>query len=112
MQGERQQQTSLRPSAPARGRFAPLWKSPQLRQTIISTGSVGAFFGAVPTLAWVSSRSWENAFPHGWNLAVQAFELLVICCGSIAFCVLIFGLIPMFLQYVFVSMVCHWTGRP
>jgi len=28
-----------------------MWKAPQVTQTIHSTGSVGAFFGAVPTLA-------------------------------------------------------------
>ena len=87
------------------------WKSSQVRQTIISTGSVGAFFGAVPTLAWLLSRSRGNAFPQGWNLVVQAFDLLLFFCGSIAVCILIFGLLPMALQCMFVTMVRHWTGR-
>lgn len=89
-----------------------MWKAPQFRQTIISTGSVGALFGAAPTLAWVSFRARGNAFPQGWNLAVQMFDLLLIFCGSIAICIVIFGLLPMALQCLFVGLVHRWTGRP
>jgi hypothetical protein len=84
----------------------------QIRQTIISTGTVGAIFGMVPVLAVLAFESeyGSHAAPaRSW--LVQAFELGLVLLGSIAFCILVFGLVPMALQLGFVWLARRWTGR-
>ena len=84
----------------------------QLRQTIISTGVVGAIFGLVPILAVLAFESeyGRHAAPaRSW--LVQAFELGLVLLGSIAFCIVVFGLVPMALQLGFAWLARRWTGR-
>ena len=84
----------------------------QLRQTIISTGVVGAIFGLVPVLAVLAFESeyGRHAAPARLWL-VQAFELGLVLLGSIAFCIVVFGLVPMALQLGFAWLARRWTGR-
>jgi len=84
----------------------------QLRQTIISTGVVGAIFGLVPVLAIVAFESeyGRHAAPER-SLLIQALDLGLVVVASAAFCILCFGLVPLALQHGFVWLVRHWTGR-
>jgi len=84
----------------------------QFRQTIVSTGAVGAVFGILPVLgalAWRSEYS-RNSGPPSSFLS-QAFDLGLVFLASIAFCILFFGLLPMAVQHGFVWVVRRWTGR-
>ncbi|WP_162375217.1 hypothetical protein [Pseudoxanthomonas sangjuensis] len=84
----------------------------QFRQTIISTGAVGAIFGIIPVLgilAWRSEYS-RNPSPPPSFLS-QAFDLGLVFFASVAFCILFFGLLPMAVQHVFVWAVRRLTGR-
>ena len=84
----------------------------QFRQTIISTGVVGAVFGAVPVLVLLVSF-----FTHGRTpapsrpLLAMSLDLGLIFIGCMAFCILFFGLVPMAVQHAFVYVVRRWTGR-
>lgn len=85
----------------------------QLRQTIISTGVVGAIFGLVPVLAIVAFESeYGRHAASARPLLAQAFDLGLVLLGGIAFCIVFFGLVPMAIQHVFVWLVRRWTGRP
>ncbi|WP_282269891.1 hypothetical protein [Stenotrophomonas sp. PS02298] len=89
-----------------------MWQRRQLRQTIISTGCVGALFGVLPVLALLaSSLEHQHHSNHSRPLIAQALELGLLFFGCILFCVIIFGLLPMAVQYCFVWMVRRWTGR-
>ena len=84
----------------------------QLRQTIISTGAVGAVFGILPvlgTLAWRSEYS-RNPSPSPSFLSL-AFDLGLVFVASVAFCILFFGLLPMMVQHGFAWVARRWTGR-
>ena len=84
----------------------------QLRQTIISTGVVGAVFGLVPVLAIVAFESeyGHHAAPER-SLLIQVLDLGLVLVASVAFCIFCFGLLPMALQHGFVWLVRRWTGR-
>lgn len=84
----------------------------QLRQTIISTGIVGAIFGLVPVLAILAfeSEHGRHAAPAR-TLLIQALDLGLVVVASAAFCIMCFGLLPMALQHGFVWLVHRWTGR-
>ena len=89
-----------------------MWQRRQLKQTIISTGAVGAVFGALPTLGLIAFRSDYGATSaQARPLVLQALDLGFVFFGSIAFCIAVFGLLPMALQYAFVWLVRRWTGR-
>ena len=92
-----------------------MWQKEQLRQTIISTGAVGAFFGllfALASVAFYSEQGRAIALGYGpvpWTTyAEHAAAAFVI---SVIGCILVFGLLPMALQYVFAWLVRLWTGR-
>jgi hypothetical protein len=89
-----------------------MWQRRQLRETIISTGVVGAVIGALPALSLVASRS-EYAHPAAQvrPLVLLAMDVGLVFLGSIAFCIVVFGLLPMALQYAFVWCVRRWTGH-
>lgn len=84
----------------------------QLRQTIISTGTVGAVFGMVPVLAVLAFESeYGRHAAQARSLLMQAFDLGLVMVASVVFCILCFGLLPMALQHGFVWLVRRWTGR-
>lgn len=84
----------------------------QFRQTIISTGAVGAIFGIVPVLAVLAFRSEYSRLPvPARSLLAQAFDLGLAFSGSIAFCIFFFGHLPMAVQHGFIWLVRRWTGR-
>lgn len=84
----------------------------QFRQTIISTGVVGAIFGLVPVLAILAFESeyGRHAAPAR-SLLIQALDLGLVVVASVVFCIFCFGLLPMALQQGFVWLVRRWTGR-
>ena len=84
----------------------------QFRQTIISTGVVGALFGLVPVLAMLAleSEHGRQAVPAR-SLLIQALDLGLFVVASVVFCILCFGLLPMALQHGFVWLVRRWTGH-
>lgn len=89
-----------------------MWQREQLRQTIISTGCVGALFGILPVLGLLAFRSEYQRFPtYSRPLIAQALDVGVLFFGSVLFCVVVFGLLPMALQYCFIWVVRRWTGR-
>jgi hypothetical protein len=89
-----------------------MWQRRQLRQTIISTGCVGALFGILPILGLLASRSELQHLPsHSRPLFAQAIDLGLLFVGSVLFCIIVFGLLPMAVQYVFIWMVRRWSGR-
>ena len=89
-----------------------MWQRRQLRQTIISTGCVGALFGILPLLALlVSSVEHQHLPSHSRPLMAQALDLGLLFAGSVLFCIITFGLVPMAVQYCFIWMVRRWTGR-
>ena len=84
----------------------------QFRQTIISTGAVGAVFGIVPVLGLLAFRSDYSHIPgQSRPLFAMAIDLGLMFFASIAFCILFFGLLPMAVQQGFVWLVRRWTGR-
>lgn len=89
-----------------------MWQREQLRQTIISTGSVGALFGILPVLGLLAFRSEYQRFPScSRPLIAQVFDVGLLFFGSVLFCIVVFGLLPMALQYCFIRVVRRWTGR-
>ena len=75
----------------------------QFRQTIISTGAVGAVFGIVPVLALLAFRSDYSRIPgQSRSLLAMTFDLGFMFFASIAFCIVFFGLLPMAVQHGFV----------
>ena len=92
--------------------IATLMEKKQLRQTIVSTGIVGALFGLVPVLAILAFESeYGRHTAPARSLLIQAFDLGLIVVASAAFCILCFGLLPMALQHGFVWLMRRWTGR-
>jgi len=88
-----------------------MWQREQLRQTIISTGSVGALFGILPVLGLLAFRSEYQRFPScSRSLVAQVFDAGLLFFGSVLFCIVVFGLLPMALQYCFIRVVRRWTG--
>ena len=86
--------------------------SPQFKQTLISTGCVGAVFGVIPALAVVAFPSdYATNAAQSTSFTDQAVGLALVFVGSILFCFVFFGLLPMALQYAFVWLVRRWTGR-
>jgi len=89
-----------------------MWQREQLRQTIISTSCVGALFGILPVLGLFAFRSEYQRFPtYSRPLIAQALDVGFLFIGSVLFCVVVFGLLPMALQYCFIWVVRCWTGR-
>ena len=89
-----------------------MWQRSQLKQTIISTGCIGAMFGALPLLGLIVFRSAHiHAMPPFQPLIYQAIDLVLMFFGCVLFCIVVFGLLPMSLQYGFVWLVRRWTGR-
>lgn len=89
-----------------------MWQRDQLRQTIISTGCVGAVFGFLPVLGLIVFRSeYGRVATHSRSLITQAFDLGFLFIGSVLFCIVFFGLLPMAFQYGFIWVVRRWTGR-
>ena len=92
-----------------------MWQRKQLKQTIISTGAVGAFFGllfALASAAFYSEQGRAIALGYGpvpWT--TYAGHAAVAFIVSVAGCILVFGLLPMALQYVFAWLARLWTGR-
>lgn len=84
----------------------------QFKQTVISTACVGALVGLLPVLGGIALRSERDAGPHdfsGWlNLLINLAGILV---GCVASSVVLFGLLPMAIQYGFVKLARRWTGR-
>jgi hypothetical protein len=87
----------------------------QLRQTIISTGVVGGCIGFVLLLVSISfyfnqgrlvALGYERVH---WIVYVGQGILLLL--GSIAFCVLVFGLFPAAIQHVLVRLARSRDGR-
>ena len=87
----------------------------QLRQTIISTGVVGGCIGLVLLLVSISfyfNQGRLIALGHErvhWIVYVGQGILLFL--GSVAFCVLVFGLFPAAIQYVLVRLARSRDGR-
>lgn len=78
----------------------------QLKQTIICTGAVGAFFGflfAVASIAFYSEQGRAISLGYGpvhWT--VYAGQAALAFSASVVGCILFFGLIPTALQHLFV----------
>lgn len=88
------------------------WQRRQLRQTLIATGAVGAAIGIVPVLACLALGSRRIAVAdHMRPLSLQALDAVLFFLASVAFCMVVFGLLPMLVQYVFVRAMRRWTGR-
>ncbi|AWV08828.1 hypothetical protein [Marilutibacter maris] len=84
----------------------------QFRQTIICTAAVGAVLGLVPALGSIAIRSERVAGPEGFlDWLLYAMNLAGVLVGSVIFCVLVFGMLPMLLQAGFVKLARLWTGR-
>ncbi len=83
----------------------------QLRQTIISTGTVGAVLGVLPVLAMLALRGHSRFPAPPRSLISQAFDLGLVFVASVCFCIFFFGLLPMAFQHGFVWLVRRWTGR-
>ena len=89
-----------------------MWQREQLRQTVISTGCVGALFGILPALGLFAFRSEYQRLPsYSRPLIAQALDVGLLFIGSVLFCVFVFGLLPMALQYFFIWVVRRWAGR-
>ena len=83
----------------------------QLRQTITSTGTIGALLGVLPALAMLAVRGHDRVLAQPRPLISQVFDLGLVFVGSVCFCVFFFGLLPMACQHGFVWLVRRWTGR-
>ena len=89
-----------------------MWQRNQLKQTIISTGCIGAMFGALPVLGLMVFRSdYTHATAPSRTFIYQAVDLSLLFFGCVLFCIVVFGLLPMSLQYGFIWLVRRWTGR-
>ncbi len=92
-----------------------MWQQRQLKQTIISTGAVGAFFGVLFAIASVGFYSEQGrAIAGGYGpvpWTTYAGHAAVAFVISIVGCIVLFGLLPMALQYAFAWLVRLWTGR-
>lgn len=84
----------------------------QFKQTLISTAAVGALMGAVPVLALLllPARSRLPVAPSA-TLLMHGLDLVMMFLGCVVFTVVVFGLVPMAMQYLFVRAVRAWTGR-
>ena len=83
----------------------------QLRQTIISTGAIGALLGVLPVLASLAFRGYSRFPAPPRSLISQIFDLGLVIVASVCFCIFFFGLLPMAFQHGFVWLVRRWTGR-
>jgi hypothetical protein len=84
----------------------------QLRQTIISTGCVGAFFGLLPAFASLALRSERGHAETSSLFTVAAvLDFGITFAVSVVFCIVAFGLVPMTIQQGFVWLARHWSGR-
>ena len=69
-------------------------------------------FGALPLLGLiVFGSAHTHARAPSQPLIYQAIDLGLLFFGCVLFCIVIFGLLPMALQYGFVWLVRRWTGR-
>lgn len=90
-----------------------MWQKRQLKQTIIGTGVVGAIVGVLPALGLIAFRAdYGAAAAQARPLVLQVLDLGLVFLGSVVFCIAVFGLLPMALQYAFAWCVRRWTGRP
>ena len=84
----------------------------QFRQTIVSTGCVGALFGILPALASLAIRSERvHAGPGPIFTVAAVTDFAAMFAGSVIFCIVVFGLVPMAVQHGFVWFVRRWSGR-
>ena len=83
----------------------------QLRQTIISTGTIGAVLGVLPALAMLALRGHDLLPAPPRSIISQVFDLGLVFVASVCFCIFFFGLLPMVFQHGFVWLVRRWTGR-
>lgn len=88
------------------------WQRDQLRQTVIATGVVGAAVGVLPWVGMLvlgagSRMGAVHARP--WLAQLLDAGLFVLMC--VVCCVVVFGLLPMALQYAFICGMRWWTGR-
>lgn len=89
-----------------------MWQRHQFRQTVIATGVVGAVVGLLPWLAMLVLESGgRGGPPHARPLLLQALGAGVFVLACVIGCVVVFGLLPMALQYAFIRGVRWWTGR-
>ncbi len=88
------------------------WQRRQLRQTIIGTGAVGLIIGLLPLagILLLGSRRVVVA-DHVAPLSLQVLDGVLFLLASVVFCIVVFGLLPMALQYAFLRGVRWWTGR-
>ena len=84
----------------------------QFKQTVIGTASVGAVLGILPMLGSLAVRSeWAAGSDGPWAWMGHAVSLAGVLAGSVLFCVVVFGLLPMLLQAGFVKLGRMWTGQ-
>jgi hypothetical protein len=89
-----------------------IWQWRQLRQTVIATGVIGAVVGALPWLGMlVFDTGGRSGVVHARPLLSQLVEAAAFVLACVVGCVVLFGLLPMALQYAFIRGVQWWTGR-
>jgi len=94
------------------GSITLVFDKTQFRQTLISTGAIGALFGSLPVLALLAFRNDYGHAPRATrSLFALGLDLCLLFFGSVTFCIFFFGVLPMALHYAFVWTMRRWTGR-
>ena len=89
-----------------------MWQWHQLRQTVIATGAVGVVVGAVPWLGLLALDAvGRSGAIHARPLLPQLAEAAAFVLACMVGCIVLFGLLPMALQYAFIRGARWWTGR-
>ncbi|KAF1727437.1 hypothetical protein [Pseudoxanthomonas japonensis] len=89
-----------------------IWQRRQLRQTLIGTGVVGAVIGVAPLLlAFVLGSGRVAMGGHARPLSLLAVDAVLFVVVAVVFCMVVFGLLPMAVQYAFIRGARWWTGR-
>jgi len=79
---------------------------------LIGTCVVGAAIALVPLVLILVLESGRIALgDHARPLPLQATDAALFVASSMVFCMVVFGLLPMALQYAFIRGVRWWTGR-
>ncbi len=82
----------------------------QVRQTIISTASVGAIFAFLSYI--FAFYAFRSDYPNQkLSLISEAGEFAIYFIICVLFCVFVFGLLPMAIQNCFIWLVRRWKSR-
>ena len=88
------------------------WQRRQLGQTIIGTGVIGLIIGLLPLMGVLVLGSRRIVVAdHARPLLLHMLDGVLFLLASVVFCIVLFGLLPMALQYAFIRGVRWWTGR-